>query len=187
MRCFIAVEIPQSVRKKLWRILEPKTKAFPNLKWVKPKNWHITLKFLGEIGERDVENVKETLQVISKEFEPFEVSFGDFGTFPPRGSLRVFWIGLKDGATTIARLAEMVENRLARIGFPREERKFTPHLTLARARKGRSSNVTLEDLELDTVDIPKFTFKEMILFESNLRPEGPIYTKLKEFVFSKGK
>jgi len=186
MRCFIAIEIPQDIKDRLWKVLEPKTKDFPELKWVQPHNWHITLKFLGEVKEENLKMIKDSLRTALKGFRPFEATLGSFGTFPGRGPLRVFWIGIKDGASTMTKIAESIERELTRLGFPREDRKFTPHLTLARTRRGKPSRITLEDFKLNTVSFPGFKLKEVVLFESKLRPEGPIYTKLEVFALREG-
>lgn len=168
-------------------MLEPKTRDFPGLKWVEPQNWHITLKFLAEVKEGILEQIKESLRKISNEFAPFEASLGSFGAFPERGSLRVFWIGLEDGASNMIKIADSVEGEMSHLGFPREKRGFTPHLTLARARRGRPSRITFEDFKLGSVSFPAFNLKELILFQSKLRPEGPEYTKLEVFALSGGK
>jgi 2'-5' RNA ligase len=181
MRIFVAIVIPQSVRRALLRIVEPKMKEFPFLKWVEPENWHITLRFLGETDEPMVEKVKRSLKNGVSSYRPFEVEFGEFGTFPPRGKLRVFWLGLRRGGEEMIKLAGIIEEKMVSLGFPREERGFTPHMTLARARRGERRQVSLEDIGLKETKLPPFWVREVVLMESKLRPEGPIYREVESF------
>lgn len=165
----------------MWRLLEPETKRLPDLKWVRPDNWHITLKFLGDVSEEEVKKVRDSLKNLVGSVEAFDIRLGPLGAFPPKGSLRVLWIGLKDGISPMVNLSQLVEREMTSLGFKKEERQHTPHLTLARSRRGRPSRVTLEDFKIEEVELPHFRVNQLVLFESRLRPEGPEYHKLETF------
>jgi len=181
MRIFVAVTIPQSVKRALWKIVEPKRKEFPFLKWVEPENWHITLKFLGETEEELVEKVKKSLKNVVKPLSPFQVKFSSFGSFPSKGNIKVLWLGLGKGDEEMTSLAKKVEDEINSLGFPKEVRAFTPHLTLARARRKERRQLSLEELGIKEARLTPFLVKEVVLMESKLRPEGPIYNKLEVF------
>lgn len=181
MRCFIAVDIPEMVKKEVMRATERARKSHRDLKWVEEENLHITLKFLGEVEREKIEKVKRVLDMITRAEAPFNLTTSEFGTFPKRGALRVFWLGIEGDLDEIKKLQERIEKELLKIGFDREDREFTPHLTLARAKRYSRERVTLDDLDLNEVKGKSFRINEVVLYESILRPEGPLYKKISVF------
>ncbi len=177
MRCFIALEFPPEVKSRIYSDLKKEMQEKPELKWVTRDNLHLTLKFLGEIPENQVEKLARELESLKKE-KKIEVKLGGLGSFLDHGSVRVLWIGIDRGNREIEKLAKKVENLTAKLGFPREKRPFVPHLTVARARKHSKRRFRPTDFKTE-LNIPPFTVNELILFKSTLTPEGPIYEKLK--------
>ena len=177
MRCFIALEFPPEVKSRIYSDLKKEMKDKPELKWVSKENLHLTLKFLGEVPENQVNRLARELETLKKE-KKIEVKLGGLGSFLDRGSVRVLWIGIEQGNQEIEKLAKKVENLTAKLGFPREKRQFVPHLTVARARKHSRKSFKPSDFKTE-LHIPPFVIGELILYKSTLTPEGPIYEKLK--------
>lgn len=180
MRCFIAVELPASLKRRIERALENLRKNYPHLKWVKEENLHITLKFLGEVSEDRLEGIKNVLNEISKKKGSFELKIGEIGSFPPKGNIRVLFLSVEKGGEELKRLADSVEREMAKLGFEREDREFVPHLTVARWKRG-TPPVNRDNIDLKSFSSPAFKVSSLALFESILRPEGPIYRKIAEF------
>ncbi len=181
MRCFIAIDIPDNLKREIVDATKIARAEHSELKWVEEENLHITLKFLGEVEPSRVEKVKGALERVSRMIRPFSLSTSSFGTFPEKGALRVFWIGIEGDLDILRRLHELIDAECSRLGFAKEKREFTPHLTLARARRYTHERVTLEDLNLKELRKKPFRVNEIVLYQSILRPEGPVYKKLSLF------
>jgi len=178
MRTFIAIEIPEIIRKSIYsQITAFKGFALP-IKWVSIENLHITLKFLGEITE------KTTLEPLLRDTagyqKPFAVTLRDTGCFPNARRPRVVWIGVDRGAERLSILAQAVEEALLQCGFPREGR-FHPHLTIGRIKKPCSIDGILEQEFMSE----QFPVNSLVLFKSTLTPHGAVYEPLQRFVFDK--
>lgn len=151
------------------------------LKTVAPQAYHITLKFFGECDEK-------TAGALSSEFDRFRpgcsalpYAFCGLGAFPNARTASVIWCGLRTDRAAISSLAEGIEEIAGRNGCAREERDFTPHLTLARVRRGRRAPAALADcLERHArTEFGSGVFSRVVLYSSRLRPEGPVYTPLR--------
>jgi 2'-5' RNA ligase len=161
-------------------------------RWVRPESLHITLKFIGEKSEEDVEKIKCSLETI--EAGAFEMSIRGYGFFPGARAPRVFWVGI-DGGPQLTSLAAMVDEKLARLDTPKEEHAFTPHLTLARGgggsgsprkQKGDHPNRSFQHLQeklaaLPVPDLGAMTVREFSLYQSQSSRGGSKYTKLAGF------
>ena len=141
---------------------------------------HLTLKFLGDIAEDELDSVKRALQPIGKRHDPFEVSTSGFGAFPSEKRARILWAGVDTGSEHLRALAEDVENLLDAAGFERENRPYIPHLTLGRARARRT--------ELDTSETSppalRFTVSSVDLVKSAPSQNGVDYSILTTYPFS---
>ncbi len=192
MRVFIGIDLDPEVRARIARFLEGVESFAPEARWVRPESLHITLKFIGEQTPEQVESISERLRGI--EGSAFEIRSGGYGFFPTAKAPRVFWIGIHAGPQ-LAELAGSVDVAVAELGIPREDRPFSPHLTLARAggrsgspkwRKGDGPNSTFAVVEkrlaaMGELDFGKMTAHEFILYQSQLSPKGSKYTKLQRF------
>lgn len=154
------------------------TKAFP--KWVEPEKMHLTLKFLGDVEEERMQKMDATLAPAIAAFPAFEWSLGGLGVFPHVRAPKVIWVGLRKGAPQMKALAQVVEDRLGPLGFLRERREMHPHLTLARikALKGAKSLMDLVHSHR-RIEAGEARVEHVVLFESTLTPEGPLYKPLK--------
>ncbi len=183
IRCFVAVEIPRAIQNLLLAIQqqlheEPQI-AGGKPSWTKSGNFHLTLKFLGDIQTEAVGEVSTALQAATATQAPFQIEFGGIGAFPNMSHPRVVWVGIKSGATAVARLAASINRQLNYLGYSSENR-FHPHLTLARLR----NRVNLKPLlhlfkKYDTIDEATMTVHEITFMQSRLHPTGAIYTPLK--------
>lgn len=180
LRLFIALEIPPQVRGKLAAIQEKLRIAEARVKWVKPRLIHLTLKFLGNVPPEKVETLGEALRTIIGPFVPFAMEISDVGTFPPGRRARVVWAGVKKGAEVVCELAEAVEQGLIPFGFPVENRRFRPHLTIGRIKSVKQIGRLLDLLKLNKAKkFGRFQVKSVALIQSVLTPAGPEYTVLK--------
>ncbi len=179
MRLFVACDLPEEIREKLAKVQEFLKSEDDKIKWVEKENLHLTLKFIGEVEEEKAEKIKAALS--SVKFRPFLTSVAEFGIFPPRGKIRVVWMGLLP-QDKIIDLHEMIDAALEKIGIEKDAR-FQAHITLGRVKyiedkEGFSRKVSKikERFESEPFKIDRFYLKK-----STLTPKGPIYEDLKEF------
>ena len=185
MRAFIAVEISDQMRGAIARVEEHLKYAGADVKWVRPELVHLTLKFLGDIDEKRAGEVSTIIDDIARARSKFEITAKDIGAFPRIEHPRVIWVGLDKGAAETAGLAAAVEEALAGIGFKKEERPFSPHLTIGRVRSPLNKDKLKEKVvsaaeSFHATSISPHTVTSIILFRSTLTPQGPIYTRIHE-------
>jgi 2'-5' RNA ligase len=184
IRAFVAIELDDAIKAALsaaQRELKRSTVSHIG-KWVSPQSIHLTLKFLGDIAENQVQPIGEALQRACAGLEPFAISLTEMGCFPNAQRPRVIWIGVGGNLQALTQLQQAVESEINPLGFEPEKRGFTPHLTLARIRnKARSSErqelgELLTKVRVDTS--AAMTAHELSLMRSELRPSGAVYTRL---------
>jgi 2'-5' RNA ligase len=195
MRLFIALDIDDAIRERIARFLEGVQAFAPDARWVKPESLHVTLKFIGEQPETAVEQVRLALGTVAG--AAAEIQFRGYGFFPTVKSARVFWIGMEAGPQ-LTSLAAAIDDTTASLGIPKEDRAFSPHLTLARGpggsgsprwRRGDGPSRTFQRLQekLAALPAPEFgtmTAREFFLYQSQLSPKGAKYTKLARFALT---
>jgi 2'-5' RNA ligase len=179
MRVFIAVDLPAELRKELAKLQRELAPLTDTARWVAPESIHITLKFIGEVVEKRLEDINAALTGLT--WKSFAITVRGVGFFPGNRSPRVFWAGME--APTMQDLAIELDSRMERLGFEKEKRVFRPHITLARARESRidSSLVTTASKYLDH-QFGSFTVDRVFLFKSILKPTGAEYERLREFL-----
>ncbi|OGW84245.1 MAG: 2'-5' RNA ligase [Omnitrophica bacterium RIFCSPLOWO2_01_FULL_45_10] len=184
MRTFIAIELSAQIHESLAQIQAHLKYSGADVKWVENNNIHLTLKFLGEVDDKKVEEVKANLEAIAKETRPFEITLKDVGAFPKIDYPRVIWAGLDKGVQESKVLAEKIDEALSGIGFEKEARPFAAHLTIGRVRSPKNKAALKEKiLSLHSTSYaacPKQSINSIFLFQSTLTPSGSIYTKLHE-------
>jgi RNA 2',3'-cyclic 3'-phosphodiesterase len=192
MRLFVALDIDDSIRQRISCFMDGVRNFAPDARWVKPESLHITLKFIGENPEDALEQIKQALATVS--VSAMRIQFRGFGFFPTAKSARVFWIGMEAGPE-LGALAAAVDNKLSGLRIPKEERAFSPHLTLARSPggsgsprwgKGDKPNRVFQHLQERLAALPAPEFgtmspREFFLYQSQLSPKGAEYTKLARF------
>lgn len=179
MRTFVAIGLPERLREQLEALLGELRRCGADVRWVAPSSMHLTLKFLGEIQPRDLSDIDEVLRKITASASPTRARLRGMGSFPHLRRPRVIWIGLEPDGDRLAALHSSLQEALQEIGFPREKRGFRPHLTLGRVRSGRGKGSLVEAVESNAeVDLGYLQIDEVTLFESDLKPQGAIYTAL---------
>jgi 2'-5' RNA ligase len=189
MRLFVALDIPESIRSAIAAYVDDLRRIAPGAKWVRPETYHVTLKFIGE-WKRDVREVIAALEHVKA--APFDIAFRGCGFFPNARAPRVFWTGI-DGGTSLVHFAHLVDERCSTLGIEKEDRAFSPHLTLARSgsgsprpKKHEPLQPSMKQLAERTAVLPAPDFGTMhatgfYLYKSELSPGGARYTKLENF------
>jgi 2'-5' RNA ligase len=180
MRVFIAVDVPVEIRNAFAAVQRKLEQSTNSARWVAAESIHITLKFIGEVPDRRVEDIHTALMALS--WKPFTARIAGVGFFPGTRSPRVFWAGLE--APTMAGLAEELDFRMERIGFEKETRTFfRPHVTLARSKDTRlDASLVAAASEYREYEFGSFTVDRIFLFKSTLKPSGAVYEKLREYL-----
>jgi RNA 2',3'-cyclic 3'-phosphodiesterase len=154
---------------------------YDELKVVSPENYHITLKFLGECSEKITNKIKDSFNntvIESKKIIPFTL-FG-LGVFPDLKNPNVIWAGIKTDESLINKLDQGVESFTSNMGFKKEKNKFTPHLTVARLRKGNKLNQNIRQYIVENKELFFFesSLNRLVLYSSTLTKEGPVYSEV---------
>ncbi len=177
MRSFIAVEVPAGIQKKVGEYIDSISGLVHDVKWVSEKNLHFTIKFLGEIDDEVFCRVKECVERVAAEYSSFTMGISGVGFFPAEEHPKVVWIGADGGVDTLLYLFQDMERCLEHIGFDRESKTFSPHLTIGRAKKFKKVTIPAGLPDFETV---MFDVGSIVIMKSTLTPDGPIYEKLFE-------
>lgn len=192
MRIFVALDLDSAIGERIQKFVEEVRATAPDARWISGEALHVTLKFIGEQPDAAIAQIEAALRSIQA--EPFQVSFSGTGFFPTPRAARVFWIGIQ-AEDALTRLAKTIDESLGISSIPKEDRAYSPHLTLARARggsgapgrrKGDKANRQFAKLQelLTTHPVPDFgtmTAREFFLFRSQLSSKGSQYTKIARF------
>ena len=183
VRSFIAIELPEGLRRELGT-LQARLKSHnpPFVKWADPGGIHLTLKFLGNIATGKITEITRAIEAAAAGIPPFYLQVKGLGVFPGLKRVQVAWVGLNGQIDRLSQLYQGIEANLARLGFARESRPFTPHLTLARVRD-RASAVEREAfgqiIASTSPDIDyAFEVDALSLMRSQLTREGAIYSPI---------
>lgn len=184
LRLFIAIELSPDVKQAIGRVQEDLKRRLPPrvVRWTNPDGIHLTLKFLGDTPPDKTAAVIRSMQAAAAGFEPFDLRVAGLGCFPNPRRARVLWVGLPDAPRLLAGVQRAIDLQLALLGFDRETRPFNPHLTLGRVndRTSASERQALAEL-LDQTEVGELGImaaQEIVLFQSDLRPAGALYTAL---------
>ena len=179
IRAFVAIEFAAATVNRISAAIEQLKPRIVGIRWVAPANYHLTLKFLGNIDESQIETIGHALANALHPFQRFTINAKGLGVFPSVKRPRVLWVGLVGSPLTT--MAVAVEAALVPLGFPQEEKVFTPHLTIGRWHQtDRADRVLGEELKSWThIDFGATRVDEIILFESVLKPAGATYNRLK--------
>ena len=183
MRLFVAMDIPEDVRSLISALVSKLRPSHRDARWVRIESLHVTLKFIGETSTEKAAEIRGALAAIPSR-APFPVDFRGLGFFPNDRRPRVLWAGIVAGPE-LAALAAAVDSALASLGFPREQRAFSPHLTLARFDAPRGLDALHAAIEkAGPLEFGGATAKEFHLYQSVLKPGGAEYTRLATFSFA---
>jgi len=179
IRSFIAIELPEAVGSLLGKVQQDLKVLRLKAGWVRPQNIHLTLKFLGNIKTDDIDKIGGAMKEAAKDCVPFTLTVGGIGFFPDIKRPRVVWVGVGGQTQQLFALQRNLEERLAAVDFPKEKRSFKGHLTLGRFRD-RSDPDTIRRVIQEYSDFAKeeFTIHRIVLFKSDLKPSGAVYSQL---------
>jgi RNA 2',3'-cyclic 3'-phosphodiesterase len=182
IRTFVAVELAPRVMKRAGDLIDKLRVASAQVNWVKTQQMHLTLKFLGDVPDIETPDICRVVAEVAHGFEPFEITFRGAGAFPTSEHPRTLWIGIEDGAEALCELQSAIETALKeKLGFPKEARRFQPHLTIGRvkhesaAAKGELKELLEKhvhfDADLSVID-------EVVVFASFLSRSAPSHEAL---------
>jgi len=180
MRTFIAIELPEEIKIQIERLQAPLKRTDAFVSWVKPKNIHVTLKFLGEVPEEKINEVFSATQKALEGAKRFSMSLKGTGAFPNLRKPRVIWIGTGSGEEELSHMAKRIEEEMEKIGFPKEKRRFSAHFTIGRVKSPKNIEKLMELVESSDFQTEKIEVNEVVVMKSQLHPAGAIYTPLKK-------
>jgi len=179
IRTFIAVPIPDDIRRQALDVAARLAAVAADVKWVEPQSLHWTLQFLGNVEQREIGDIAAAVAAAALECDPFELSILGAGAFPTPDRPRTLWLGAGEGREAMIALQAAIEKSLQPLGFRGEARRFTPHLTIGRPGRGEPPRALARELAaLADFDGGKMYVDEVILYSSELTREGPIYEPL---------
>ncbi len=180
LRCFIAVSLPATLRSAIGEVVGKLRGIGADIKWVSDENLHLTLKFLGETDEELVDEIRNALIDKLSHYAPFYIKIGGVGYFPGGRNPRVIWVGIEDPGV-LEDIYKDIENAVAKLGYPREKRPFSPHLTIGRVRSPKRVAEVIRRLEeFRAITFDEFVLREVTLMKSELKPGGAEYSGLAE-------
>lgn len=188
IRTFLAIELDEALKQEALSAVEALRKANPYFRFIPHENWHLTLHFFGALSLAEIEQVKEGLKNAVRNTVPFPIALKGFGVFPGGQSPRILWIGVEGNVDSLLQLKEVVDTAIHKLGFPSmmtaqraglraEERKFHPHLTIARAREERTQ-AKIAFGPISFAGQVQQRVDRLTLFRSDLLAQGPKYTPL---------
>jgi 2'-5' RNA ligase len=184
IRTFVAVELGQPQRAAMDKVQDAlkRERAGRYVRWVAPEGIHLTLKFLGGVDASRMAELQAALIEACRGIPPFRLTISGVGAFPNTRRPRVVWVGLEGDTATAAQLAEQIEAAFAKLGFPREERPFSPHLTIGRIKRDSSPSDQQFAGEMvaqaQVGELGEVKARQVSIMKSDLRPTGSIYTQL---------
>lgn len=179
MRLFIALELDDEIRAEIFEEIKYLKSHFPKIRWVNPENLHITLKFLGDVEENDIEDICAAIDTVTENREGFSLEVVNLGCFPDMKYPRIVWAGCGEGSAYAADLVKALDDELKDLGFKPENHKYTPHITIGRVKQPSFA----KGIETIISDAPRIEFgfldiSNITLFMSELKKTGPVYSPI---------
>jgi len=180
MRAFLAVDLDESLKERVLKVQENLKEADAIVKFVEEENLHFTCKFFGDISQKKTDIIIKTIEEKIQKYKSFEIEIKGLGVFPHFGYIRVIWLGLEN-PEYFSRILKDFDDEFFNLGF-KKERSYTPHLTIGRVKGSKNKEVLIskikefQDTEIGSMEVSKISLKK-----SELTPEGPVYTNVKEF------
>ncbi len=184
VRCFIAISLPEDIVKRLAQQIASIKEVVPHgvIRWVREDNIHLTLKFLGNVPSNELTEITNSIQRSADRHAAFVFEIVSFGCFPKLNSPHTLWIGIREPSGVLLSLQSDLEDELAGLGFPRERRRFHPHLTIGRVKRNADRDARTELAEslaqVKVEQIGVVQVRGIRLMRSDLHPAGAVYSQL---------
>jgi 2'-5' RNA ligase len=187
-RVFLAMDLPEELKEQLVAIQTRLKHHLEGVRWVRPEGIHVTLKFFGNIFDKDIDRIAEVVAPLAKDTRVVALTGEGVGAFPRLERPRVLWLRVKGDVERLVGLQGAIETKLEEYGYKKETRRFSPHLTLGRAKSSRGMIIGVSEAVArgDTYSAGSFVSEGLTLFKSDLTPGGAVYTALKYFPFAGG-
>lgn len=186
MRLFVGIALPPELRQRTAQLLSKCARSGANVRWVKPANLHLTLRFLGETDPGALDSLRQALSRVAGRIAPLRLELGGYGAFPRLERPRVLFIPVRHGGEALAALAQQVAIETGALGFPAPEEEFHPHLTLGRSRERRPDDAAVRELHAVAPDrLGSMKVDRFHLFESRANAQGREYVPLDEFLLAR--
>jgi 2'-5' RNA ligase len=179
-RAFLAVVPPPAVLDWTESVVDAARRTDDGLRWTRPDQRHVTLQFLGRVDATAVDALAESVAAAVRRIPAFGVQVGGAGAFPSAQRASVLWLGIAEGADTLGALAAAVAGASAPLGVATDDRPYRPHVTLARTSGARDVRAVVERLGTGPA-APRLTVTDVILFDSDTRPDGAVHTEHARF------
>jgi RNA 2',3'-cyclic 3'-phosphodiesterase len=180
-RLFVAMETPAKVKQAMETLQGTLRAAGADVRWERPEKFHLTLKFLGDVRTDLVERIATTVHDALRAFPPFAVVYRGIGVFPPNGDPRVVWVGMLDDGGTLDGLHRTLEEQFVTLGFPKDDRRFHPHVTLGRVRTPVNVGALRRSVESLTFGSQPIIISSIDLIKSTLKSDGSSYATIARF------
>lgn len=180
IRSFLAFELPVDIKRIIMTVSENVRELPLNVRWLNVTNIHLTIVFMGDVQEEQVKPIQDIVKDVCQGYGSFSIGIKGIGLFGSRRNPRVLWIGLDGAIDRMGYFRDDLQKGLTLFGIKEEKRRFKPHLTLGRFRKGARTGTHLDDLLSKYHDLtsPECIIEELVLFKSDLKPGGAVYSKL---------
>jgi len=178
MRLFAAFLLSESVRSELSRAAAKLARACGGVRWVPAEQLHVTVKFLGDVPDRDVARVVEAMKEGAERAEAFEFGIAGCGCFPPRGPVRIVWAGASEGSEAMTHAANAICEALEAMGFAPESRAWSPHITIGRVKEDSSDGKIRAAAEAYSFPSIRQSVRQVSLMQSTLSPKGSTYVQV---------
>jgi len=187
MRAFIAIEIPEENKNEMAEVQRHLKGSGVDASWTRAEGMHLTLKFLGEVPETEVLEIMNALTSTVRSPTGLRINIAGIGAFPDQKNARVVWAGIAGDVEKLSMLQVAVEEAMAGLGFEREKRTFSPHLTLGRIKHIHARDRWLKSLDgIKALELPAFEVNAVSLMKSELKPAGAVYTEMGRLKLTRG-
>jgi RNA 2',3'-cyclic 3'-phosphodiesterase len=178
VRTFICIKLPYPILDQ-FSLLQKELRQFgQSVRWVHREGLHLTMKFLGDVEQNQMESVSKSVMDSVQGLQLFHLKFSGFGAFPNFEHPRIYWVGIHEPPCTLFDLYQRIEDNLHQAGFSREVRKFTPHMTLGRVKNTEGLDGISQFLSNKKFETVEFVVDKVLIMKSDLQPSGAEYTPL---------
>ena len=180
VRAFLAIDLDEDLKPKINKIIKEFSGIDTKIKYVELQNLHLTLKFFGDIDTNGLNLLKEAIDNVVSQFDPFKIKITGCGAFPNTNHIKVIWVGIEEDEI-IRDLHDKLDKEFARLGFEKDK-KFSTHLTVGRMKSAKNKNMVKDVIEkYSEFEIGEMEVTNISLKKSTLTPSGPIYEDMKVF------